>query len=92
MGAIKLPEGIFGYEAAGIVRRVGADVTKVRVGDRVVIHKHKTFSTVMTIAGSFYEKMPDSLSFTEAASMPLVYSTAIYSLIDIGRLQEGQVS
>jgi NADPH:quinone reductase-like Zn-dependent oxidoreductase len=35
--------------------------------------------------------MPSSLSFEDATSMPVVFGTAIYCLMDVGRLEKGQV-
>ncbi|TVY41639.1 Highly reducing polyketide synthase [Lachnellula subtilissima] len=90
MGIIERREPTFGYEAAGIVRRVGANVTKLCVGDRAVLMGMETFSTVVTAPEMLYEQLPDGMSFVEGASMPLVFTTAIYSLIDVGRLSRGQ--
>lgn len=45
----------------------------------------------MTISEALCEKIPDKMSFTDAASMPLVFGTAIHSLINMGRLSKGQV-
>ena len=81
----------FGYEGAGTIRRIGPDVKKFRVGDRVVFTGIKTFSTVVIATEMLYEKLPDDMSFADGASMPLVFMTAIYSLLDIGRLEKGQV-
>lgn len=39
----------------------------------------------------FCAKMPDSLSFDEAATIPLVYSTVVAGLIDSAKLSKGQV-
>lgn len=36
-------------------------------------------------------KIPDSLSFEEAATIPVVYTTAIASLMDLARLSKDQV-
>lgn len=91
MGLIPLPELTFGYEAGGIVRRVGANVTKVQVGDRAICTSINAFATVVKDNQLLFEKIPDSLSFNEVATMGLVFSTAIYSLIDVGRLKKGQV-
>ncbi|KAF5025548.1 hypothetical protein F66182_2356 [Fusarium sp. NRRL 66182] len=90
MGLIPLPELTFGYEAAGIVTRVGPKVTKVRVGDRAIGASIKVFATKVTDTELLFEKIPDSLSFVDGASLGLVFSTAIYSLIDIGRLEKGK--
>ena len=39
----------------------------------------------------FCAKMPDSLSFDEAATIPLVYATVIAGLMDSAKLTKGQV-
>lgn len=36
-------------------------------------------------------KIPDSLSFDEAATIPVVYATAIACLTDLARLSKDQV-
>lgn len=91
MGIIELPELAFGYEATGIVRRMGPNVTKFNVGDRVAVVAVKTFSTTITVSELLCEQLPDNLGFVDGASMPLIFTTSIYALIDIGRLQKGQV-
>ncbi|KAH8805416.1 hypothetical protein F5884DRAFT_846143 [Xylogone sp. PMI_703] len=90
MGIIELPQLMFGYEATGIVRCVGPQVKKFRVGDRVAVVAVKTFSTVITVSELLCEVLPDNLSFVDGASMPLIFTTSIYSLIDIGHLEKGQ--
>ncbi|KAI0005181.1 hypothetical protein F4779DRAFT_633577 [Xylariaceae sp. FL0662B] len=92
-GVIELPTGQqrgIGIEASGIVRRVGPEVTKVSVGDRVVAMGESTFSTVVTTTEMLCEKMPDGMSFVDGASMPIAFQTAIYALLNIGHLEEGQ--
>ncbi|KAL7898810.1 hypothetical protein HDV64DRAFT_291566 [Trichoderma sp. TUCIM 5745] len=83
-----------GNEAAGYVSRIGSKVTHVQVGDRVVYMNGlvdggclKTFGRQIADA---VVKLPDSVSFEDAASLPCVYSTAIHGLYDIARLSEGE--
>ncbi|KAF4958908.1 hypothetical protein FSARC_10906 [Fusarium sarcochroum] len=91
MGVIPPPKGLkFGYEAAGIVRRVGSNVTKLRPGDRAVFVGEDTFSTVVRIPELLCEKLPDDISFVEGSTIPAVFLTAVYGLIDLGRLTRGQ--
>lgn len=52
MGLIPLPKLAFGYEGAGIVRRVGPGTKKLIVGDRVFMMGVKAFATVATGARS----------------------------------------
>lgn len=91
MGILELPHPYFGYEASGVVRRVGPGVTKLRVGDRAALIGVKTFSTVVTATELLYEKIPDDMSFNDAAAIPIVFTTAIYCLMDIGCLTSGKV-
>lgn len=35
--------------------------------------------------------IPDSMSYEDAATIPLVYLTAIYAMYHLGNLKEGQV-
>ncbi|KAL6890027.1 hypothetical protein GGI43DRAFT_425686 [Trichoderma evansii] len=90
MGIIELSPPTFGYEATGIVRRLGPKAGKLSVGDRVALTGIKAFASTVTITENLCEKLPDELDFTSGASMPLVFATAIYSLINIGALEKGQ--
>ncbi|KAI9151270.1 Polyketide synthase [Paramyrothecium foliicola] len=90
LGIVELPARQFGLEAAGIVTKVGAAVKDFQVGDRVFSLKKQAFATHIVAPEFSCAKIPDGLSFDEAATMLVPYLTAIYSLIDIGRLTEGQ--
>lgn len=90
MGVVELPIRQFGLEAAGIVTRVGADVKDIRIGDRVCCLKKHAYSTYLVTPDIFCTKIPDRLSFDEAASMLMPYVTAIHSLVNVGRLEKGQ--
>lgn len=81
----------FGYEAAGVVRRVSPKVTKLSVGDRVVVFGRDAFSTTMTCPEIPCEKLPDSISFVEGACIGTIFLTAVYGLSDLGHLSRGQV-
>ncbi|KAI5927661.1 KR domain-containing protein [Camillea tinctor] len=81
---------IAAVEASGIVRRIGHDVTRFQVGDRVVAIRSGACSTKIVTTEVLCEKIPDDISFADGASMPIVFATAIYALINIGRLQKGQ--
>lgn len=91
MGLVQAPQLSFGLEIAGIVRRTGAHVASVRVGDRVIATCRQGFATVDIVTEATCEKFPEELSFRDAVSMPVAFTTAIYSLIDIGKLSKGQV-
>ncbi|KAI1379651.1 fatty acid synthase S-acetyltransferase [Hypoxylon crocopeplum] len=90
LGIVELPIRQFGLEAAGFATRVGAEVKNIKVGDRVCCLKKHAYSTYLTTPDIFCTKIPDRLSFDEAASMLMPYVTAIHSLVNVGRLEKGQ--
>lgn len=91
MGVVEGTKEGLGLEGSGIIRQIGPDVKDLKIGDRVLISDHGCFSTRLVTSSRLCVKMPDDLSFEEAATMPCVYSTAIYSLLTIGRLEKDQV-
>lgn len=80
-----------GVESAGIIRRVGANVQEFSVGDRVLASAEASLATHVVTLGLHCAKIPDSLSFEDATTMPCVYGTVIYCMLDIGQLEKGQV-
>lgn len=80
-----------GLDAAGVVCRVGSRITDLSAGDRVIVLASGCFSTSVTVARERCVRIPDELSLKEASTMPLAFSTAIYSLVDVGQLKKTQV-
>ena len=76
----KLPL-IMGNEFSGIVEKVGASVTKFKVGDRVYgrmpLAKIGAFAEYVAVAEDALAIIPDYLSFDEAATVPLTALTAM---------------
>ncbi|KAL4860896.1 hypothetical protein BDV12DRAFT_208692 [Aspergillus spectabilis] len=79
-----------GVEATGIVRRSGSNVGHFKPGDRVIILELGLFCTRRVLPAIRCTRMPSSLSFEDATSMPVVFGTAIHCLMDVGRLEKGQ--
>jgi NADPH:quinone reductase-like Zn-dependent oxidoreductase len=80
-----------GLEVAGIVRKVGADVRDVSVGDRVLAMPPSACAkTSIVVRSSLVQRIPDDLTFKDAATMPICYGTVIESLINLGQLEKGQ--
>jgi NADPH:quinone reductase-like Zn-dependent oxidoreductase len=92
MGVVELSKPTLGHEASGVVRAIGPNVTNLRVGDRVMLAGRSTFSTSIVISELLCAKIPDEMSFVEAATMPIVYGTAMQAVVTVGRLEKGQVS
>ncbi|GFF43418.1 lovastatin nonaketide synthase [Aspergillus udagawae] len=79
-----------GVECSGIVTRVGSKVTKYKVGDRVITFRLGCFRNFLRNPEEMFQKIPDSMSFEDAASIPCIYSTVYYSLFDVAHLQQGE--
>ena len=85
---------VIGYDAAGIVRKVGSDVSKFNVGDEVFyagdLTRPGTNSELHAVDERIVGKKPKSLSFAEAAGFPLTSITAWEILFDSFGLKEGE--
>jgi acyl transferase domain-containing protein/NADPH:quinone reductase-like Zn-dependent oxidoreductase/NADP-dependent 3-hydroxy acid dehydrogenase YdfG/acyl carrier protein len=79
-----------GSEGAGVVTAVGADVTGLAPGDRVLGFWTNAFSPVAVTDHRLLAKIPEGWSFEQAASMPVAFLTAYYGLFDLGGLAPGQ--
>ena len=87
----QLPYDAFGNECAGIVRRVGdAAGQSINVGDRVACGLIGAFNTYARCKVSSARKIPDDMSFSEAAAMTIVFCTAHYALSHWARLKKGE--
>jgi alcohol dehydrogenase len=89
----KLPQ-ILGNDVAGTVIGVGAKVQGFRLGDEVYARPGKdrigTFAERIAVAEADLALRPATVSFEEAASLPLVALTAWQALVERGNLQPGQ--
>lgn len=77
---------VLGYDAAGIVRDVGANVSRFAVGDEVFyagdITRPGTFSDLHLVDERIVGLKPTSLGFADAAALPLTSITAWELLFD----------
>ncbi len=76
-----LPSGL-GTEAAGVVTKVGSAVTHLKVGDRVVYAQSGlgAYSSVHNVLADKAAKLPDAISFEQAAASFLKGLTVYYLL------------
>lgn len=89
----ELVNNILGYEGAGVVTHVGAEVTDVKVGDRVIFvfnGDNNCLQTRTRVPQDLLAKIPDAMSFEEAASIPVVFVTAYFCLYEVARLKAGE--
>lgn len=85
------PPFVPGKLPAGLVKAVGADVTTLKVGDRViVITEYGGFGERVAVRASCCFHIPQTMSFTDAASMSSVYDTSLMALRDRARFKPGE--
>ncbi|MET1045481.1 MAG: NADPH:quinone oxidoreductase family protein [Hyphomicrobium sp.] len=81
-----------GKDFAGTVLDVGAGVQRFAVGDRVLCHvEYGGFAEQALVTEQQAFKLPETMSFVEAAAMGLVYQTAYLALIDRGQFKTGEI-
>ncbi len=78
-----------GSECAGVVTRVGADVSRFHPGDRVAAIAPGCFGSHAIARETLVFGKPDSISFEAAAGLLLAPLTARYALLDVGRMKAG---
>ncbi|MFP6558942.1 NADPH:quinone oxidoreductase family protein [Paraburkholderia sp. B3] len=80
-----------GKDFAGVVREVGEGVTGYAPGDRImsqIEYGALAHEAITTPSQSF--RIPDGMSFEEAAAMGLVYQTAWFALMERGQYKPGE--
>src|SRR5258708_32977369 len=91
---VKFPAGL-GYEAAGIVDAIGKDVSGFAAGDEVNVipsfslNDYATYGQVILAPDYAVVRQPKSLSFTEAASVWMMFVTAYGALIEDAKVTKG---
>ncbi|MCR6652727.1 MAG: zinc-binding alcohol dehydrogenase family protein [Cellvibrionaceae bacterium] len=85
---------VLGWDAAGIVRAVGPEVSLFKAGDRVwyagSIARPGSNSELHLVDERIASKMPESLDFPQAAALPLTSLTAWEMLFDRLEIQPGE--
>lgn len=95
MGGLDGGLRILGWDAAGVVEAVGKNVTGFAPGDSVyysgVINRPGSNAEYQLVDSRIAAKMPKSLSFAEAAALPLTTITAWESMADGMGIKPNQV-
>ncbi|HWO63012.1 MAG TPA: SDR family NAD(P)-dependent oxidoreductase [Umezawaea sp.] len=90
LGMYPNEQALPGSEGAGVVVEVGPGVTDLRAGDRVFGFLTGGFGPVAVADRRLLAPMPHDWTFAQAASVPVVFLTAYYGLVDLGELGAGQ--
>ena len=80
----------FSTECAGVVCGVGKGVQALHIGDGVYGAVPGKFGNYVRSPAISLQKMGPGDVFTEVASLPVAYMTAIYALMHLARLSEGE--
>ncbi|MFZ0424586.1 MAG: NADPH:quinone oxidoreductase family protein [Xanthobacteraceae bacterium] len=87
-----LPQRPFapGKMPVGVITALGTGVTDVKVGDRVLtLAEQGGYAQKVAVDAKQCFKLPEAMSFGEAASMALVYDTSWFALRERARIQPG---
>ncbi len=80
-----------GSELAGVVKEVGAGVSSVRPGDRVMAFTtYGAFAEEVKTEAARLLPIPDGMDFKSAAAFVLTYGTSDHALRDRGALRAGE--
>jgi NADPH:quinone reductase-like Zn-dependent oxidoreductase len=91
----QLPEGdssrdMRGSECTGTVVEVGNEVKHLSVGDPVIALSNHSFSTNVVTQGHMATLLPECLSYTDGAGVPITFLTVDYALNQAARLKPGE--
>ncbi|MCZ4556662.1 zinc-binding dehydrogenase [Rhodococcus maanshanensis] len=82
---------VVGYEVAGTIGEVAADVVGLAVGDRVVAGtRFGGYAEQVCADARDVIALPDSLSFEQGAAIPVNYATAWAGLVGYANLRAGE--
>lgn len=86
-----IPEGVvLGTEWSGEIVEVGSGVSRLQPGDRVMGTGRGAFGEYRVADYGQLFPIPGSLSFEEAATLPVALTTMHNAVVSVGRVQAGQ--
>jgi myxalamid-type polyketide synthase MxaB len=80
LGIHNASEVPLGFECAGTIVAVGEGITDYKVGDDVIALADGSLASFVTVPVENLAHKPEKLSFEEAATIPVAFSTAYYAL------------
>ena len=81
---------VAGIDAAGVVETVGANVRGLRNGEEVLGFCRGAFAEYACAAADVVVPKPASLTFEQAAAVPIAATTALRGIRDVGQVKAGQ--
>lgn len=89
-GLIRPKASLLGVDVAGVVENVGDNVSCFKVGDHVFGFADGCFAEFVCAKQSELIKMPNNISFDEAAAVPVAALTAIQGLVNNAEVKTNQ--
>ncbi|RYP43908.1 hypothetical protein DL768_009576 [Monosporascus sp. mg162] len=91
MGLVPGNEQLLGLDGAGVIRRLGKGTGGYYIGQRVLANRKGSLANRVqcTVNGEIFP-IPENVSFEVASTLNTVYSTALYALVDLCGIQQGQ--
>jgi NADPH:quinone reductase-like Zn-dependent oxidoreductase len=81
---------VVGGDLAGVVSAVGSNVTRFRIGDEVYGTGHGTYAELARADETKLSAKPTTLTFAQAAAVPVSALTALQAVRDHGKVEPGQ--
>jgi malonyl CoA-acyl carrier protein transacylase len=81
--------GLLGCECTGEIVAVGEGVTDLKIGQGVIAIASGSFSNYVTVNALLVAPKPEYLSFIEAATIPVAFLTAYYTLHHLAGIKKG---
>lgn len=83
-----------GWDVAGIIYQVGSSISHLRIGEPVYaladISRDGAYAEYIAVNAAAVAKKPSTLSFSAAAALPMVGTTAWEAVINRANIQKGQ--
>jgi len=80
----------FGDDFSGVVVKVGSAIKDLKAGDKVVGMAPYCFRSYVTVHRHMVFRMPETMSFVEAATLPTVFLTSHYAINELARMEKGE--
>ena len=91
LGPLPQTPHVVGYQCAGVIREVGAEVTDREAGQRVVaVSGAGSHAELRSVPARATWVLPEGLGAEEAACIPVPFATAHDCLFEFGRLAAGE--
>lgn len=89
-GLFKPTLPVAGLDVAGVVEAVGSGVTTFKPGDEVYGEIRQAWAEYVCVDAAKLARRPQSVSWEEAAALPIAGVTALQALRDVAKVQPGQ--